>query len=228
MTYADLKNGLGVFASGAGPGSLTTAPLSGTSILPSGTRTLTVVSRPASVFQAIVTKGPRQFGGTMRLLGGTITTLTFTSPAFPSGVVTVPSPTTFPTAQGDFATDMGKRTFIHTVMSSITQMSWITGWGFPWTTGSVTAIARTGSASTSSTAQGFDTLTPAGHRNIQMVAPTLVVYTATVSNAHSNNGGTSVANFTFATAPEPGVLALLGFGACTVCALHWIRRRKRN
>jgi hypothetical protein len=214
MTTNDVSNGLGQFSSGGGPGAGVLAPLASTSFPPSGTRTLTVISRPASLFSAVITPGPRQFGGTMGILGGFSVTWTATSTGFPSGNLVITSP-----SQAGTGTATGKVVLVHTVQN-FTVPSWINVWGKNWTTGSATAIALTGSAQTSSTAMGFDVITALGHRNIQLVTPALTAYTTPLGSAVE--GGNNVLNLTFA--PEPGASAMLGFGVAALGLIHWSRR----
>jgi hypothetical protein len=226
MTVNDASNGLGQFSSGGGPGAGVLAPLASTSLPPSGTRTLTVISRPASLFSAVITPGPRQFGGTMGILGGFSVQWTATSTGFPSGNLKIISPEPFPnpgvpSTQAGTGSATGKLVLSHTVQN-FTVPSWLSVWGKNWTTGSATAIALTGSAQTSSTAMGFDVITAMGHRNIQMVTPALTAYTVSIGNAVE--GGNNVLNLTFA--PETGGSAMLGFGVAALGLIHWVRRRK--
>jgi hypothetical protein len=110
-------------------------------------------------------------------------------------------------------------------VQGFTVASWITVWGRPFTTGTVTAYARTGSASSSTTGMGTDVLTPTyGHRNIQLVSPMLIAYT-TSTGIPSTNSGFVLADFTFTTAPEPGAVVMLGLGLGAIVALHRVRRR---
>jgi hypothetical protein len=222
-TSAQVFNGLGRFAAGSGAGSQTLAPLHSYSVPPTGTRG-TIPSRPASIFAAKIRQGPRQFGGTMRQLGTQVSSISLTSPSFPSGILSMPfGPAPFAQAQGISGTATGLRRMTHNTQG-FTVASWITFWGKKFTTGSVTAYARTGSLSSSTTTMGFDTLTAMGHRNIQMVTPVLVSF-LTNTGLPSTISGFVRLDLTFTEAPEPGAVVMLGIGLGTLVVLHRVRRR---
>jgi hypothetical protein len=94
------------------------------------------------------------------------------------------------------------------------------GSGTPWTTGTVTVIANEGSYATTLQRSGYDTTTPGGARNIQLVTPTLTHWARAEGTVLNHTG--HIAILKIRLVPEPTGLATIAAGAC---ALLMLRRR---
>ncbi len=92
------------------------------------------------------------------------------------------------------------------------------GSGAPWTTGTVTVVATEGSYATSLQRSGYDTTTPGGVRNIQLVTPTLTHWARGHGRPFNHTG--HIAILRIQLVPEPGGLALIAAGACALLLLH--------
>jgi hypothetical protein len=95
------------------------------------------------------------------------------------------------------------------------------GTGTLWTTGQVGAFVRTGAYYTSFWRTGFDTLTPGGARNIQLVTPGLTHWQSRGSTEHTAHIGILNLRVT----PEPGRFALLALGLGVLLALRYCAGR---
>jgi hypothetical protein len=92
------------------------------------------------------------------------------------------------------------------------------GTGTPWTTGTVTVYAMAGSFTTSFRRSGYDTTTPGGVRNIQLVTPTLTHWKRDHGRPFNHTG--HIAILKIQLVPEPTPLALLAAGAGALLLLH--------
>jgi hypothetical protein len=199
------------FFAGGAPGAASAAPVS---------------SLPASQFGVAFSGGSERFGGTMALLG-TFRTIW--------GPVTVATPTVRCSAcavlkrplspiGGAFGGAAMETTFINGTGSAPTFFD-ATVWGFPWTTGNVTARAPAGSLLLSATAKGSDQRTPSGKGQVQLVSPFLVRYTLEGSSVATYQPGVAIVKLHFV--PEPSSALLLGAGGLALAALWASSRRVR-
>lgn len=159
-------------------------------------------------FRASVSGGARRFGGTQRLLGSFVTKFgtlqTGILPLTPIGGSFGESQATGPHG--------GTAGFFTTTI-----------WGFPWTTGAVTAMATTPmGAPLTATAQGSDQRTPGGLGTIQLVTPLLVSQRLN-SDPFSRSG--SIATLTLHFVPEPAVNLLFLGGIAGLALLSRFARR---
>lgn len=97
----------------------------------------------------------------------------------------------------------------------------VRGTGTPWTTGSVTVYASTDTALTVLHRAGFDTATPGGARNIQLVTPALTHWIRSSHQFHTGHIGI----LSLRIVPEPGALLLLAVGAGVLVSLGSASRR---
>jgi hypothetical protein len=95
------------------------------------------------------------------------------------------------------------------------------GTGTPWTTGSVTLYANAGYFQTILHRTGFDTTTPGGVRNLQLVTPGIVHWIGTGTQTHTGHIGVLTLQIT----PEPGAILLLAAGGCVLALLYRVNRR---
>jgi hypothetical protein len=210
-TYATLRNDVGAFGPGEGPGSFNLVYKAGTQ----------------SVANINVKQGPAKFGGTMKMLGALRTKTCYYraggcslgefdwryeavgAAAFTyEGIVT----------RGYLATYRGyyRNTRNFHLAASVD----VNGYRFPWTTGSVTVTATgRGPHNTVHYAHGYDnrnTTTPSGKGTIQFVSPVLTRWLRPAVNFET--GGIAILRIKFVPEPQTwmtlvaGVL-LLGFGA---------------
>jgi len=100
-------------------------------------------------------------------------------------------------------------------------------WGFPWTTGTVTARAPLWSGGTTSLVfKGTDQRTPAGAGNIQLVTPLVIRYT---EDLHASppvswyQAGVAIVDLQFV--PEPSALLVLASGTLVLAGLFTHSRR---
>jgi hypothetical protein len=94
------------------------------------------------------------------------------------------------------------------------------GSGTLWTTGSVTLYATAGAFTTILHRAGYDTTTPSGARNLQLVTPALTHWIGTGYETHSGHIG--ILKLTIV--PEPSVLLMLAVGAVVLIRLHHVMR----
>jgi hypothetical protein len=94
------------------------------------------------------------------------------------------------------------------------------GTGTLWTTGQVGAFAKTGAYYTSHYRTGFDSRTPGGVGNIQLVTPTLTHWLSPGFNTHTAQIGILTIQV-----PEPGAVLLLAAGGGALGLLYWVSRR---
>jgi len=95
------------------------------------------------------------------------------------------------------------------------------GSGTPWTTGSVTLYATAGVFSTILHRAGYDTTTPSGARNIQLVTPALTHWVGLGYQTHTGHIGI----FRLSIAPEPAAWLSLALGMGLLLGLRRATRR---
>jgi hypothetical protein len=93
--------------------------------------------------------------------------------------------------------------------------------GTRWTTGPVSASARSGLFSTFLRRTGYDTTTPGGIRNIQLVTPVLTHWIGPKLQTHSGHIGI----LKLRIVPEPGAVLMLGVGVGVLVVLRSVSRR---
>ncbi|MCH7643394.1 MAG: hypothetical protein IH974_01040 [Myxococcales bacterium] len=100
-------------------------------------------------------------------------------------------------------------------------------WGFPWTTGTVTARAPLWSGGTTSLVfKGTDQRTPAGAGNIQLVTPLVIRYTEDLHDSPPvtwYQAGVAIVDLQFV--PEPSALLVLASGMLALAGLFRHSRR---
>src|SRR5262245_62019125 len=196
MTFFSFANGAGSFGPGGGPGSAVFTPLP---------------SHPG--FRATFSGTPHRFGGTQRLLGQIVvknpnaTTLGRTLLEWPL----TPIGGSFGETRKEYHGGTGG--FFRTTL-----------WGFPWTTGPVTAMGTFSLGTPLTTAaEGSDMRTPAGQGTIQLVTPFLV------KRGHDMGGVQArvprVAPLTLHFAPWPAVNLRLLCGIAGLVLLSRFARR---
>jgi hypothetical protein len=209
IEYADLKNDVGGFSDGGGPGSFT-------------------VSHAAKVR---VTAGKNQFGGTMRLLGEYYTnrglaTISKSEGATPwnlqyigAGAATVAGEVT----AGLQYTAMISRKWLNLGSFGYSART-ATISAFPWTTGTVEVTASGGPQATILKRTGYDNRTPGGVGNIQMVSPALTRWKHPFSDYYTG----SIATLKLTFIPEPTALLMLVPGIGALAILNRVRRGSKN
>jgi hypothetical protein len=197
-TFFSFANEAGSFSTGAGPGSAAFAPLP---------------SHPG--FRASFSGSPLRFGGTQRLLGRILLQWATATPL---------QQTIFDLPLTPIGGSFGEtRTEVHGGTAGFTRT---TLWGFPWTTGSVTAMGTYPTASTliTTAAQGSDQRTAAGQGTIKLVAPFLVKRSIDLApELEARIPG--VATLTLHFAPEPTANLLLVAGVVGFVLLSRLSRR---
>jgi hypothetical protein len=213
-TYATLRNSVGDFGPGKGPGSFNILKKQG------GTN--------ASIN---VKQGAAKFGGTMTMLGALTTKVCYyrnggcslgsnnwryeaigTSARTAKGVITAGNIVTY------------KAYYYHTALMQLSTVD-VEGSRFPWTTGSVTLTATgRGPHKTIHYAQGFDnrkTNTPEGQGTIQLVTPVLTRWLQPALNFET--GGIGILRIKFV--PEPQTWAMLIAGVSLLGVAYRMRGR---
>jgi hypothetical protein len=212
-TYATLRNDVGVFGIGQGPGNATLNYDYG---------------QPAATVR--IKQGKAKFGGTMRMLGAYTTKVCY----FRQGGCSLGQNNWRYDAVGATAYKTGggallsgyeatyKAYYYHT---QLMQKSTITveGERFPWTTGSVTLKATgRGPHKTVHYGQGYDNRDPVTHKGtIQMVTPVLTRWLQPCCKFET--GGVGVLRIKFV--PEPQTLALLLAGVSLLGVGYRMRGR---
>lgn len=195
-TSFSFANGAGSFFAGAGPGTAAFTPQG---------------SHPG--FRASFS-GDAQFGGTLRLLGTFALRWADATPLWQ----TIADPPLSPVGGSFGGTGMdlhgGTGGFTHTTL-----------WGFPWTTGAVTAMGTTSSGAVVTTAgEGSDQRTSAGQGTIQFVAPVLVRRRFDLEPGIEGRWPL-VATLTLHFVPEPAASLLLLCGLAGLVLLSHFSRR---
>jgi hypothetical protein len=214
-TYATLRNDVGVFGPGSGPGSF--------NLLYKVPPNLTAAS-------INVTQGAAKFGGTMRMLGALTTKACY----YRSGGCSLGTKNWRYEAIGASAsTFMGVVTrgyqalytafYYHSALMQKSTIN-VVGSRFPWTTGSVTVIATGRGHKTRHYAQGYDnrnTTTPTGKGIVQLVTPVLTKWLQPCCNYET--GGVGILRIKFI--PEPQMWTMLVAGASLLGVGYRMRRR---
>jgi len=92
------------------------------------------------------------------------------------------------------------------------------GSGTPWTTGTVTVIAKNDTYETSLRRTGYDTTTPGGVRNIQLVTPALTHWARARGESETRTG--HIAILKIRLVPEPTSAVMIAAGGCALALLY--------
>ncbi len=92
------------------------------------------------------------------------------------------------------------------------------GSGAPWTTGTVTVIAKNDTYTTSLRRTGYDTTTPGGVRNIQLVTPALTHWARARGKSETRTG--HIAILKIRLVPEPTGAVMIAVGGCALALLY--------
>ena len=207
IEYADLRNDVGGFSAGGGPGNF-------------------AIAHGAKVR---VTAGKNQFGGTMRLLGDYYTNRGLATISKSAG----DTPWNLQYIGAGAATAMGKVTG-GLQYSAMISRKWLnlgsygysartaTISAFPWTTGIVEVTATGGPQATILKRTGYDNRTPGGAGNIQMVSPALTRWKHPFSDYYTG----SIATLKLTFIPEPTALLMLIPGMGALAILHRMSGRR--
>ena len=211
-------NGAGSFSSGGAPGSATSAP---------------VTSASGSRFGVSFSGTPTQFGGTMRVLAN------FTAHYSHWWSSKIP----LEAIGGSFG---GKRTATGYQGGTASLPTFFTSsvWGFPWTTGTVTAMAPpyhyhggvgasvrlfTGHTLTTVrlTEKGADMRTPNGEGDLQLVSPFVIRKREQTTGALlSARAGVAIVSLRFV--PEPLAIAQFAAGVSGLSLIYFFSHRKKS
>jgi hypothetical protein len=220
-TYATLVNAAGRFfvAGGAAAGL--------------GQKTKTGMGRQAGTW--VIHEGANAFGGIMGLLGQVGARREYLVPGVPGSYVGTGSWNMVralgraPYATATEFTPMGKASnwlnphrvsniYVNSYNGKQSTLV-LRGSGTPWTTGSVTLYATAGVFTTILHRAGYDSTTPSGARNLQLVTPALTHWIGTGSQTHTGHIGI----LKLSIAPEPGAVLLLAAGLGCLAALYRVR-----
>jgi hypothetical protein len=218
-TYATFANEAGGFFAGGGPAA--------------GKGTVSHRGNGKRAGSWFIREGENAFGGTLGLLGRQGAFAKF---QIKTSGPSVPIPGTFTgTSSWDMIRALGRSQmdslnpytntgmFFNQTGGSDPYSNLVTsytkfGSGAPWTTGTVTVVATEGSYATSLQRSGYDTTTPGGVRNIQLVTPTLTHWARGHGRPFNHTG--HIAILRIQLVPEPGGLAMIAVGACALVLLH--------
>jgi hypothetical protein len=205
----------GNFFENGAPGAASSAPVSGI---------------PSSQFGVTFKGTPRRFGGTLALLGhfrtrwgGVYSPSSNYCAGFSIGYPVDCTIWGMPLSPigGAFGGKASYRASLYPGSQTPTFFD-VTLWGFPWTTGTVTARA-TDYPATSLVYKGTDQRTPGGAGNIQLVTPFVVRYTENRTPWTGYQVGVAIADLQFV--PEPGALLMLASGLTALAGLWRLSRR---
>jgi hypothetical protein len=220
VSYATFANDAGSFFAGGGPAA--------------GKGTVSHKGNGNRLGSWLIREGENAFGGTLALLGKQGAFAQF---QIKTSGPSVPIPGTFTgTSSWNIIKALGRSqmdslnpytntgTFAYkSAGTSGTYANLVTtytkfGTGTPWTTGTVTVYAKEGSFTTSFRRTGYDTTTPGGVRNIQLVTPTLTHWKRGHGRPFNHTGHIAILNIQLV--PEPNGLVMLAAGACSLLLLH--------
>ena len=214
-TYATLRNDLGVFGPGSGPGSFNIA----------------YTDAGTTVASIMVKQGAAKFGGTMQMLGALTTKACYYwnggcslgsnnwkyDVVGASGVMTLAGVVT----AGYLTTYTA--IYYHTAMKAQSTNT-LVGSRFPWTTGTITVTAKgRGPHKTVHYTHGYDnrnTTTPSGKGTIQLVTP---IMTRWFGATEYETVGVGILRIKFI--PEPQTWSMLLAGATLLGVAHRLRGR---
>jgi len=212
-TYATFANEAGRFFAGGGPAA--------------GKGTISHKGNGNRVGSWFIREGENAFGGTLGLLGKQGAFAQF---QIKTSGPSVPLPGTFTgTSSWNIINALGRSqmdslnphtntgTFINKGLGTVTTYTKLAS-GTPWTTGTVTVYATAGSFTTSFQRSGYDTTTPGGARNIQLVTPTLTHWKRGHGRPFNHTGHIAIINIQLV--PEPSRLAMFAAGAGALLILH--------
>jgi hypothetical protein len=215
ILYTDLSNPAATFRNGGGIGNFTWSEETG--MAPN-------IKKRGKV---VVTEGPNQFGGTMKMLGTFYTNEGFyykghlsvakyswlfqyngAGAVTSGGVVTQPGGTSTPNT-------------IYTTLSGAVYPSHVFGILFSWTTGTVSVTAVHGPFPTVLARNGFDNRDAQGAGEIQMVTPMLTRWVWLSGNYET----ASIGHLRLNLMPEPQEWMMLGAGLSMLGLLYRSNRR---
>ncbi|MCH8890847.1 MAG: hypothetical protein IH827_07205 [Myxococcales bacterium] len=212
-TYATFGNDAGAFLAGGGPAA--------------GKGTVSHKGNGNRVGSWFIREGKNAFGGTLGLLGKLGAFAQFqiktSGPSLPlPGIFTGTSSWNMIRALGRDPMDplnpyTNTATFINKTGGTVTTYTKFAS-GTPWTTGTVTVYATVGSLTTSFRRSGYDTTTPGGVRNIQLVTPTLTHWKRGHGRPFNHTG--HIAILKIQLVPEPSGLAMFSAGVCALLLLQ--------
>lgn len=212
-TYATFGNDAGAFFAGGGPAA--------------GKGTVSHKGNGNRVGSWFIREGKNAFGGTLGLLGKLGAFAQFqiktSGPSLPlPGIFTGTSSWNMIRALGRSKTDplnpyTNTGIFINQSGGTLTTYTKFAS-GTPWTTGTVTVVATVGSLSTSFRRSGYDTTTPGGVRNIQLVTPALTHWKRGHGRPFNHTG--HIARLKIRLVPEPSGLVMFSAGVCALLLLQ--------
>ena len=212
-TYAKFANQAGTFQAGGGPAA--------------GKGTVHHPGNGNRVGEWFIREGPNAFGGALGLLGEQGAYAHF---QIKTSGPSVPLPGTFTgTSEWNMIHALGRTgmdslnpytntgMFVQTSTGALTRYTKFAS-GTPWTTGSVTVYATVGSFTTVLHRQGYDTTTPGGIRNIQLVTPSLTHWKRDHGRPFNHTGHIGILKLQLV--PEPNSVLMLAVGTGALLLLH--------